>query len=424
MINRTFPNYWGRVLTVAPGALVIGALTIISMFACSCGNSDSTQTITETRSVSESAAPAATGMSTAQQLGVAANAASATPYEWVAPEGWETAPPTSTRLANFRIGTDAECYLTILPGGAGGAEANVNRWRKQMSLADYTAEEFAVLTKKSVLGTEALFVAFDGTYVGMGGSESKDGYSLLGVIFDDSGKSVFVKMVGPKAVVDAERERFDSFCQSLKRAETTDTDSRFPEGHPDLGSFAIEDKAALPAGHPDTSGAAMPGDSQLPAGHPPIDSAGTPSGMSQPATLTWTAPDTWKPAPDRAMRIVTFLIGDGGKTECYVTSVSKAAGDAAANINLLRGQMGQQPLDAAAIEALPKVTVLGQPAPFMEISGSYSGMDGAKRDNYLMYGVVAPMNDRTVFVKLTGPEAEVKGERDRFVAFCESLKTP
>jgi len=392
----------------------------------SCGGSDSTQTITETRSVSAPAAPSAAGMSTAQRLGVQAETvASAASYEWKAPEGWQDLPPTSTRLANFKIGDATECYLTVLPGGGGGVEANVNRWRKQMSLADYTTEEFAALPKKPVLDKEAVYVEIDGTYVGMGGSDNKEGYGLRGLVFDDNGSAVFVKMVGPKAAVDAEREHFDAFCQSLKQGQGAATASHLPEGHPDLGNFSVEGNPALPAGHPDLSGAAAPGDMQMPAGHPSIDTAGAaPVGVSQVASLTWTAPDTWKPAPDKAMRIVSFTIGDGGKTECYVSSLSGAAGGAEANINRWRAQMSQGALDAAAIEAMPKMTVLGQQVAFVEIPGSYTGMDGAKRDNYLMYAVVAPVNDRTVFVKMTGPEAEVKGERDRFVAFCESLKLP
>lgn len=420
---------------------VVAAGTLLS----SCGDSNSTQTITEVRTMTGPAGGSPGSMQQPDmQAGRGAPEGARAVYAWEAPQGWETVSPTSTRIANFTIGADTECYLTVLPGGGGGPEANVNRWRKQMSLADYTAEEFAALEKKPILDKEAIFVSFDGTYVGMSGSENKSGYGLLGAIFDDDGNAVFVKMVGPKATVDAERDRFNAFCQSLKRSEGSGTaNSNLPEGHPDIGIFAIDDSQGMPAGHPDVGGLEAAGDSQLPAGHPPVGDMASPaegslpaghppietSGMAagaapDPAMLTWTAPDTWKQAPDKAMRLVTFLIGDGGQTECYVTSVSRAAGGVDANINLLRKQMGQEPLDAAGIESLPKVTVLGQPSPFLEAQGAYTGMDGAKRENYLMYAVVSPAAERTVFVKLTGPEAEVKAERDRFVAFCESLKIP
>ncbi|MBX7258470.1 MAG: hypothetical protein K1Y02_19055 [Candidatus Hydrogenedentes bacterium] len=425
----------------------IGTLALVGVMVSSCSDSGSTQDITESRTV---APPSASGMPSGQpagmpagmQAGLGAPEGAATAYTWDVPEGWEKIPPTSTRIANFKIGADTECYLTVLPGMGGGPEANVNRWRKQMSQADYTAEEFAALEKKTILEKEAIIASFDGTYVGMGGSENKSDYALLGAIFDDGGNAVFIKMVGPKATVDAEREHFNAFCQSLKRSESAAAGSALPEGHPSLGMFTVDENSTMPAGHPDVSAevpagdsqlpaghpevGAMPtpGDSQLPTGHPPIDASSPSGAMPAPAVLTWTAPDTWKPAPEKAMRVVTFTIGESGQTECYITSVSKAAGGAEENINLLRRQMGQEPLDAAGVEALPKVTVLGQPSPFLEVQGAYTGMDGSKRENYLMYAVVSPADERTVFVKLTGPEAEVKAERDRFVAFCESLKIP
>jgi len=56
------------------------------------------------------------------------------------PRGWSEQPKTNLRLANFRVAGNeaAECYLTMLPGAAGGVLANVNRWRRQMGLGPST----------------------------------------------------------------------------------------------------------------------------------------------------------------------------------------------------------------------------------------------------------------------------------------------
>jgi hypothetical protein len=40
----------------------------------------------------------------------------------------------------------------------------------------------------------------------------------------------------------------------------------------------------------------------------------------------------------------------------------------------------------------------------------------------MLVGLIVPWRDRTVFVKMTGPSDEVRGERERFRAFAESLR--
>ena len=39
-----------------------------------------------------------------------------------------------------------------------------------------------------------------------------------------------------------------------------------------------------------------------------------------------------------------------------------------------------------------------------------------------MLGAVSILDGQAVFVKMTGPDAEVNAERDNFIAFCQSLK--
>jgi phosphomannomutase len=70
------------------------------------------------------------------------------------------------RLVDLRFGPnkEGECYISLMPGSAGGLEANVNRWRTQMAQPAYTAEEFAKLPKKPFFNREATFVAFDGDF--------------------------------------------------------------------------------------------------------------------------------------------------------------------------------------------------------------------------------------------------------------------
>jgi hypothetical protein len=115
-------------------------------------------------------------------------------------------------------------------------------------------------------------------------------------------------------------------------------------------------------------------------------------------------------------------MGPSGKSECYVTVLSGPAGGVDANLNRWQEQMGQPPLEATAIQALPRLTVLGREAPFMEATGDFTGMDGQTQGSSALLGVICPLEDRALFVKMTGPRDEVLAEKENFVAFCESLR--
>ncbi len=173
------------------------------------------------------------------------------------------------------------------------------------------------------------------------------------------------------------------------------------------------DATVVPADHPEIPPAEMtPG---LPAGHPDLAATGT----FDPATMLWTAPEGWEKAADRMMRAVTYNI-DGA--ECYIAVLPGAAGGVEANINRWVGQMGQNPLTPEAIAALPKLQVLGDTAPMVEVDGDFTGMSGEMQKEQKLLGAIATVEGQSVFVKMTGPAAVVSAQRDNFVRFCESLQ--
>jgi hypothetical protein len=140
---------------------------------------------------------------------------------WTIPEGWTesaTQDPSGMRMLDLRFGPnqEGECYISLMPGPAGGLEANVNRWRTQMGQTPYTADEIAKLAKKPFFNRDATFVAFDGDFKGFGAAEAKTGYRLLGLIHSAEQATIFVKLTGPKALVDQNAAAFDTFCQSIK----------------------------------------------------------------------------------------------------------------------------------------------------------------------------------------------------------------
>ncbi len=140
---------------------------------------------------------------------------------WTIPEGWsESATPDASgmRMLDLRFGPnqEGECYISLMPGPAGGLEANVNRWRTQMGQTPYTAEEIAKLSKKPFFNRDATYIAFDGDFKGFGAEQAKTGYRLLGLIHSAEQATIFVKLTGPKALVDQNAAAFDTFCQSIK----------------------------------------------------------------------------------------------------------------------------------------------------------------------------------------------------------------
>lgn len=146
--------------------------------------------------------------------------ASGIAFDYQLPEGWSEAPKSGMRQLNFTFGEngEGECYLTMLQGSAGGLEANVNRWRGQMGLEPVGPDEIAALPKKKLFGLEATFISLDGDFLsGFGSPEPQKDYRLLGVIvWIEQIGSIFVKLTGPRDVVEANAEDFDALCASIR----------------------------------------------------------------------------------------------------------------------------------------------------------------------------------------------------------------
>jgi hypothetical protein len=296
-----------------------------------------------------------------------------TKFEWTTPSGWEELPSSQMRAANFRIARDpdTECYLAALPGAAGGLVANVNRWRKQMGLEPMSQASISALPQETLLGQSAFVVDLEGTYVGMGQGAARPGYRMLGLIQEQPGQTVFLKMTGPGATVVDERARFLELAKSLRAAEAPAPSS--PEGD---------------------------------------------------GTLQWDTPPGWERRPDQQMRLVTLAPKGSPETECYVTILSGAAGGVEANVNRWRGQLGKGPMAPGEMAGLKALHVLGREAKLVEISGTYTDMRNNKLPDAALVGILLPLEDALLSIKMTGPKDVVERETDHFISFCESLRAP
>ena len=168
---------------------------------------------------------------------------------------------------------------------------------------------------------------------------------------------------------------------------------------------AASKHAETPPGLPAAPGA-------LPPGHPSLDAP----------PFTWETPPGWEPQTGSAMRVANFRLAANPDVECYLTVLQGAAGGTEANINRWRGQMGQEAFKPEDIAALPRIEALGKQGAMVETVGSFTGMNGDAKSGYALLGMIVELPERSVFVKMTGPEAAVKAEKDHFLVFCRSLK--
>jgi len=117
------------------------------------------------------------------------------------------------RLATFIAGGN-ECTITSFPGDVGGLRANVDRWLGPGQLdadlsgeavADFIAGADALTTKGGLHGVFLDFTSLAG-----------EGNSMLAAVLKKDDATVFVKFMGPREVLEKEREMFLALAESLE----------------------------------------------------------------------------------------------------------------------------------------------------------------------------------------------------------------
>lgn len=122
--------------------------------------------------------------------------------EWTAPAGWPSQPGDGMRRATYAAG-EAELTVISLPGEAGGALANVNRWRGQLGLSPTKAVGGKEL--KTPLGP-AMLVEF----------ENKGKRTAVAFLMVED-ESWFFKLTGPSRSVTKAKPGLLSMMGSLRR---------------------------------------------------------------------------------------------------------------------------------------------------------------------------------------------------------------
>lgn len=134
--------------------------------------------------------------------------------EFPKPVGWKWVQPTAPfRTLQYAVPGDAELIVSVFPAGDGGAvDANVERWAKQFGgPASVKARSERVMGELRVTRVD-----FEGEFKGMGMAQAKAGMSQLGAIVQGPKQSVFVRVLGAKAAVEAARREFEQLVAGAR----------------------------------------------------------------------------------------------------------------------------------------------------------------------------------------------------------------
>ena len=288
-------------------------------------------------------------------------------FVFEAPESWERKERTSMRLLNFSIQgrEDAYCFLSAMEGTQDKVLFNANRWRRQLGLEAWTQAELDAAETGMLFGAPAIRVHWEGDFDDGMGNPAIPGAAMVGLIAHHQSSLVFLKMVGPKDVIDQEVAGFDRFAETLD----------FPVG--------------ANAGQPQNK-------------------------------LSYEAPADWVKQAPRQMRDLGFDVGD---CDLSISFLQGDGGGLLMNVNRWRGQFGLGNMQANELSELDTIEILGGRGHWLSLEGPYKGMTNQVQEaDGALEGAIVPLGSQTLFVKLTGPKDQVQAEAQNLREFTATLR--
>lgn len=150
------------------------------------------------------------------------------PFSLQVPASWTERPSASNmRAAEFHLpapaGADAEVIVYHFgESGAGGVDANIDRWVSQFQLPDGSKASRAVakIEKKQLAGQEVTLVSLSGRYVaappGGGPTVDKPDQTLHAAIVPSPRGPYYFRLLGATSAVQAQAGAFQEALASLK----------------------------------------------------------------------------------------------------------------------------------------------------------------------------------------------------------------
>jgi hypothetical protein len=287
--------------------------------------------------------------------------------EWKAPEGWLEQAGSGMRAATLMIpveGKPLEMSVISLPSSGAPSELldNVNRWRGQLQMPPVDERGLAVSVKQVQVGEATM------SLVDLRGKFS-------------AGSMAPFAGGGP-------------FAAGSGQATTPATDGRPPS-------------------------------TDLPAGHRPVASGGT---VDQAAVtpFTFAAPEGWEQRPATGMRQAAFKVSDGAAsadiTVIDLPAAAPSIGDAFANVNRWRGEIGLAPIKQEELEGkVQKLEVDGNPSNYVEIIPDAT-QPAESQIKEATVAATVPSGEKIWFFKMRGDRGLVSAQRDNFKTFLESVR--
>ncbi len=147
---------------------------------------------------------------------------------WPAPQEWEAQPSSSAmRKAQYIVpgpGGDGELVVFRFPGGAGGVEANVARWKGQFKVPEGKTAADLGTTRTFEAGTlKVTWVDITGHYAapaqpGSTTMVEEPDSRMIAAIVEGSGDPLFFKLFGPTKTIDLWAKAFEDDLKAAKIA--------------------------------------------------------------------------------------------------------------------------------------------------------------------------------------------------------------
>jgi hypothetical protein len=129
---------------------------------------------------------------------------------WQVPAGWRETDPGSMLTAKYIVSgpenSQAAVNISSGTGAGGGLVNNVNRWRGQLGLNSLSESEIKPLVTPLDAGDGKAML------IDMSGDKSR----VLAAIVPRGDQTWFYKIMGPTAVVDAEKDNFIKFVKTVQ----------------------------------------------------------------------------------------------------------------------------------------------------------------------------------------------------------------
>lgn len=151
-----------------------------------------------------------------------------------------------------------------------------------------------------------------------------------------------------------------------------------------------------------------------------LGGTGTPGPPPSPAEpVHWTKPESWNSQPLSEMRMGSFRVDgpNAGSADVSITAFPGDTGGLSSNLNRWRGQLRLPPLsDEQLLNTAQRIEVDNVPTCLVDFQTADGDPEPAR-----ILGAVLQRNDRTWFVKMTGPPNLLASQRQIFLDFVHSF---